>query len=79
MVQGVEGVWPDKNDPKCNMGFDSLSFSKKKMLRTAEKLKFGQKQGKKKDGVQGVQNSKGVDKNVAKCNIWCSGVQLKST
>ena len=23
-------VWPDKNDPKCDMEFDSDTFSKKK-------------------------------------------------
>ena len=32
----------DKNDPKCNMGFESDTLSKKKMLKTAENLKFGQ-------------------------------------
>ena len=35
------GYWPDKNDPKCDMGFDSDTVSKK-MLKTAEKLWFGQ-------------------------------------
>ena len=34
-------VLAGQNDPKCNMGFDSDTFSK--MIKTAEKLKFGQK------------------------------------
>ena len=32
---GYFWVRPDKNDPKCNMGFDSDTFTKK-MLKTAE-------------------------------------------
>ena len=40
-------VWPDKKVPKCNMGFDSDTFTKK-MFKTAEKLKLGQNEEKSK-------------------------------
>ena len=29
-VLRLVAVWPDKNDPKCDMEFDSDTFSKKK-------------------------------------------------
>ena len=36
-LQGSIWVWPDKNDPTCNMVFDSDTLLK--MLKTVEKLK----------------------------------------
>ena len=40
---GLILVSPDKNDPRCNMGFGSDTFSGKKMLKTGEILIFVQK------------------------------------
>ena len=56
--KGVEGgsfwVWPDKNDPKCDMEFDSDTFSKRKCSKIAEKVQgvCGQKSGKMQHGVR---------------------------
>ena len=73
MVVGFNfGFAGDKNDPKCNMGFDSDTLSKK-YSKQLKKLKFGQKFGQKsKMGFQAY-NSKGVDKNGATCNMGFFG------
>ena len=41
LVTRFNWVWSDKKDPNCDMGFNSDTFTK--MLKTAEKLKIGQK------------------------------------
>ena len=58
----------DTNREKCNMGFDSDTFTKKKKLKTAEKFKLDKNKVKSKMGFRAY-NSKGVDKNGAKCNM----------
>ena len=49
------------------MGFDSDTFTKK-LLQTAENLKLDKNKVKSKMGFRAY-NSKGVDKNGAKCNM----------
>ena len=71
-LQGLTFVWPDKNDPKCIVGFDSDTFSKT-MLKTTEKLKFGQN-----EVIQDV-FLKRCGRKMGQNAMWGSGETLKST
>ena len=51
----------DKNGEKCNMGFDSDTFTKK-MFKTAEKLKLDKNKAKNKMGFRAYNLKKGGQK-----------------
>ena len=55
-------------DPNWNMGFDVSMCLTSTMLKTAEKLKVGQRWGNKEEGPRAY-SSKRVDKNWPKCNM----------